>query len=225
MVRDRRVVCRQAGRGPVGGRCDGRVLWLAARGQAALPRRRSALRAHPGPGCRGSAHRERTAVHGVPAAGGGTRDHSQPDCERHARAAARHRLARAAAGRPGPAAGRGRGTASLRQPGQQRHREVHDRADRDRRHHDPRRPGGSGGAELSEPGSGAVRVARSTGTPARHRRAHGVWPRDPLLPGRAASPAGGRGRIQRPAGPVPGHDAGGRAGIVALAAEHAHPWS
>ena len=53
--------------------------------------------------------------------------------------------------------------------------------------------------------------------------APGVRPRHPLLPGRAAGPAGGGDRLLSPAGAVRLDAAGGTRRVAALAAEHAHP--
>ena len=83
---------------------------------------------------------------------------------------------------------------------------------------------GARGAERGEPGPGPVRSTRASwtwaGTPL---GAPGVRSRHPLLPGRAAGPAGGGDRLLSPAGAVRLDAAGGARRVAALAAEHAHP--
>ena len=85
------------------------------------------------------------------------------------------------------------------------------RADRDR------------GTELGEPGCCRVRRPRCVRFGQGQRRARGIRPWQPLLPGCAAGPARGADRVRRAAGQVPRHDPGRAAGGPALAAEHAHP--
>ena len=75
----------------------------------------------------------------------------------------------------------------------------------------------------AEQGPGAVRRPGPAGPGPGQLRAPGVRPRHPLLPGRAAGPAGGRDRHLRPAGEVRLDQPRGPGGLAALAAEHAHP--
>src|SRR6266566_27283 len=95
---------------------------------------------------------------------------------------------------------------------------------------------GSGGCLLIDPAvtvTDLAALAASGPVPLRRPGPAGPWPgqlgapgvraRHPPLPGRAAGPARGADRLDRPAGEVRLDPAGGAGELTVLAAEHAHP--